>query len=56
MTAKPYVCAIGSSSRSMRRSSRLYGGCSQTKRFSPSSFATQSDSTSCHAANVLLPM
>ncbi len=50
------VWAIGSNSRSIRRSSRLCGGYSQTKRFSPSSFEAHSDPTSCQAANVLVPM
>src|SRR4051812_43264107 len=34
ITPNPYVFSIGKSSRSMRRSSRLYGGCSHTNRFS----------------------
>ena len=33
----------------MRRSSRLYGGCSQMKRCVPSSFAMKYASVSCHA-------
>jgi hypothetical protein len=56
MIPTPKVWAIGSNSRSIRRSSRLYGGYSQTKRFSPSSVEANSASTSCQAANVLAPM
>ena len=55
-SANPYVWAIGTSSRSRLRSSRWYGGCSLTNRFRPSSFPTQSDSTTCQAAKLLLPI
>jgi hypothetical protein len=46
---------VGTSSRSIWRSSSEYGDCSTTGRFRPYSLATHSDSDSCQAAKLLVP-
>ena len=56
MTASPYLRHSGSSSFSIRRSSRLYGGCSLTYDGSPSRSLVASASITIHAGWVEQPM
>jgi hypothetical protein len=56
ITPMPWRRQVGSTSASTARASRLYGGCSQTKRSSPRSRAAHCASTICEAGKVEEPM